>query len=147
MTDTDLHEGRHDTTAMPQPAVDRNGYPGGPGRPPEGRGNAGRWIGTAVVAMVLGFAGGVAGYAVADNQSGNDSGSGSKSVIGIGDGAIVSPKSSKTQVANNVGTLTPAQVYQAASPAVVHIRAEVSVQSNSIFGVPQQQQGEATGSG
>src|SRR5215213_2133073 len=44
-------------------------------------------------------------------------------------------------------TATVGEIYEKSAPGVVFIRAEVVQQSQSPFGVPQTQRGEATGSG
>lgn len=102
-----------------------------------------------VAALILGLAGGIGGFIVADRFIGSDAAS---SNDGTAAGPIVTgaaPPASQDAGPSSVSdgkAHTPAEIYKLVAPAVVHISATVSVESNSFFG-QQQQQGEATGSG
>jgi S1-C subfamily serine protease len=62
---------------------------------------------------------------------------------------VVQGSSAATPIANPESGETPTvgEIYKKAAPGVVFIRAEVVQQSQSAFGIPQAQRGEATGSG
>ncbi len=57
------------------------------------------------------------------------------------------PLSAQTETASGGGTLTARDIYKRDAPGVVFVRAQVVEQSQSPFGLPERQQGEATGSG
>jgi S1-C subfamily serine protease len=60
---------------------------------------------------------------------------------------VVQTPISATAANDNPDGLTVRSIYEKDSPGVVFISAQVTQQSESPFGLPQQQQGEATGSG
>ncbi len=104
---------------------------------------------TLIAALILGLAGGIGGFVIADKYigSGNSSSTDGSSAGPIVTGAAPpASQDSKPSSVSDGKVRTPAQIYQLVAPAVVHISATVSVESNSFFG-QQQQQGEATGSG
>ncbi len=73
------------------------------------------------------------------------------SVVGIGSETTTvvrqAPLSSSLEPAKGGGALTARDIYKRDAPGVVFVRAEVVQQTSSPFGLPQQQRGEATGSG
>ncbi|MCD6726957.1 MAG: trypsin-like peptidase domain-containing protein [Solirubrobacteraceae bacterium] len=73
------------------------------------------------------------------------------SVVGIGSETTTvvrqAPLSSSLEPAKGGGALTARDIYKRDAPGVVFVRAEVVQQTGSPFGLPQQQRGEATGSG
>lgn len=99
---------------------------------------------TLFLALLLGLGGGVAGATWNDDI---------KDFLGIE--ASSDESSFTTKVTTPTGStkkptgkqLTANQIYTASAPGVVHVSAEATVQSSNIFGVPQQQRGESSGSG
>lgn len=123
----------------------------GPTPPPRRRRPFATLLGALAVGL-LGFAGGVGGYVVADQANGG-AGAGARTVTverdtGAGSSSSSDADSSRVAVANpGSGEKTPAQIYKAASPAVVHINAKIKVTDTSFFGIPQEREGLGTGSG
>jgi S1-C subfamily serine protease len=72
--------------------------------------------------------------------------------LGLGDSqststTVVRQAPLSTKAASDGQALTAQDIYKRDAPGVVFIRSQVVQQSSSPFGMPQQQQGEATGSG
>jgi S1-C subfamily serine protease len=122
--------------------------PGGNGKvhreqPPHGPGGRPPLLWLLMIAL-LGFAGGVGGYLAADQLLDDDDSSGSSRPLAA---QPSNPAPLPKRKLEQGETYTPGEIYAQASPAVVYITAKVRVQSESFFGVPQEQEGISTGSG
>ena len=140
----DLAAETQDSTNGVDPAPDIDATEPGDSRSRSKRGP--RMIPFMLAALLLGVGGGIGGFFIADRYLGDSSDSSADSgpitTSSIKGNDSVSEPSSVSD-----GNLkTPAAIYERVAPAVVHINANVKVRTNSFFG-PQEQEGEASGSG
>jgi S1-C subfamily serine protease len=94
--------------------------------------------------LVSGFLGGVVAVVIGAVLIATD-------VIDVGDDnsrpAAQAPLSNPRSDSNGDGALSAGEIYRKVGPGVAFIQANVVEQSTSTFGIPEQQRGEATGSG
>lgn len=134
------------STTITSDSTSPNGKPGAPLPTPEPPRRAG--VGILFLSLLLGFLGGVGGFLVADSMvDSKGSDTPPRPAATTSQPALRPSNNDARRGASDTGILTPADIYKRVSPAVVHITANIRVQTNSFFGVPQEQQGEATGSG
>lgn len=117
------------------------------------RGGGGGGFGRALLVVLLGFGGGLAGAATFDAMNDGDV---SGSTSGGSNGAVFQPTNDDSSASRSRDSesddedgemLSPREVYQRLSPAVVHIDARVVKTETGFFGLEQERESEGTGSG
>ena len=93
-----------------------------------------------ILALLLGLAGGVGGFAIANSVWDTGSSSDSSFTVQPSNSGSAAPKQGVGDV--SPGTrMTPGEIYTADSPGVVHVTSQITVTNeHSIFGIPQEQE-------
>lgn len=109
-----------------------------------------RVLAVALLIALLGFAGGIAGFLVADEVAGDQSTrAADASDEGFqptnDDGPVELDAAPVTDPSST--TMTPREIYRTVSPSVVHITSRATAVETGLFGLPKQEQSEGTGSG